>query len=476
MNMQTMNMQTMNKHAMNEQIMKNQTVNNFEFIEQELDWLTRLIATRIAIYFEHDQGVKDLPSNIDEVLPPEVNGAVGVYPELIRQYNFSVNERLVLILAFAPHVRPQILDVLCTRNSNIDRVYCEFGAVIVEGHTGFWPSVETAVFLLGGQDIEQRLNLKKMLVASEVPSPIQVAQVLDLSGLETQASIFNAALHLSDEFLSMVTLGSSYRPQFNHSFPAKLLTTPLEWDDLVLPDDVMHQIEEIRVWIEHHQTLLNDWQLAGKIQPGFRSLFYGPPGTGKTLTASLLGKITGLPVYRVDLAMVVSKYIGETEKNLAKVFDQAEKNEWILFFDEADALFGKRSETNSSNDRHANQEVAFLLQRIENFPGVVLLATNLKSNIDEAFARRFQSMVRFVMPGIKERELLWRKAFSNPQRVSEDVCFKAIAKEHELAGGAIINILRHATLLAVRKGNQQVELKDLQQGIRREFHKMGIYA
>lgn len=139
--------------------------------------------------------------------------------------------------------------------------------------------------------------------------------------------------------------------------------------------------------IEHRHTLLDDWQLQDKIQPGFRSLFYGPPSTGKRLTASLLGKVTDLPVYRVDLAMVVSKYIGETEKNLAKVFNQAEKNDWILFFDEADALFGKRSETNSSNDRHANQEVVFLLQRIEHFPGIILLATNLKTNIDAAFAR-----------------------------------------------------------------------------------------
>jgi SpoVK/Ycf46/Vps4 family AAA+-type ATPase len=314
------------------------------------------------------------------------------------------------------------------------------------------------------------------LVASEQPSVLQASQALDLSELESQASVFNAALQLSDEFLSQVTLGTQHRPQFSHNFPAKLLTTPMQWQELILPQEVMHQVEEIRAWIEHHHVLLTDWELAGKIQPGFRSLFYGPPGTGKTLTASLLGKVTGLPVYRVDLAMVVSKYIGETEKNLAKVFAQAEQNEWILFFDEADALFGKRSETKSSHDRHANQEVAFLLQRIESFPGVVLLATNLKSNIDAAFARRFQSMVRFAMPGAKEREQLWRNAFASAGRVADDVCFKSIAREHELAGGAIINILRHASLAAMRKGNEQVEMQDLQQGIRREFHKLGKFA
>ena len=447
-----------------------------EFIESELSWLSTVIATRIALYFEHNQGIEGLPESIELAQPAELDGAEGIYPETIRQYGFGTAERLLLILALAPHVRPQVLDVLCTRNTHIDRVYCEFGGVTLEGHHGFWPSFETASFLLGGQDIEQRFTLKKMLVADDRPSALQQSQVLDLSVLDQQASLFNAPLRLSDEFLSLVTLGRHHRPQFNHNFPAKLLTTPLGWEDLVLPVEVMHQVEEIRTWIEHHHTLLNDWQLAGKIQPGFRSLFYGPPGTGKTLTASLLGKVTGLPVYRVDLAMVVSKYIGETEKNLAKVFDQAEKNDWILFFDEADALFGKRSETNSSNDRHANQEVAFLLQRIENFPGVVLLATNLKSNIDSAFARRFQSMVKFAMPGAKEREQLWRQAFANSERVAADICFKSIAREYELAGGAIINVLRHSSLMAMRKGSEQVALQDLQQGIRRELLKIGKYA
>lgn len=446
------------------------------FIESELDWLSQMIATRIGLYFEHNQGVDGLAGSIEAVEPPELTGAEGLYARLLRDHGFTTRERLVMILALAPHIRPQVLDVLWTRNTQIDRVYCEFGGVMVDGHSGFWPTIETAAFLLGGQDIAQRLLLKAMLVDHDNPSVLQTAQALDLSVLESQASLFNAPLRLSDEFLSQITLGKSYRPQFNHNFPAKLLTTALSWDDLVLPPIVMQQIDDIRTWIQYHQVLLSDWQLAGKIQPGFRSLFFGPPGTGKTLTASLLGKVTGLPVYRVDLAMVVSKYIGETEKNLAKVFDQAEKNEWILFFDEADALFGQRSESNTANDRHANQEVAFLLQRIENFPGVVLLATNLKSNIDSAFARRFQSMVRFAMPNAREREQLWRKAFSNTERVANDICFKAIAQEHELAGGAIINVLRYATLAAVRKGNTQIHRQDLQQGIQHECQKLGKLA
>ena len=128
-----------------------------------------------------------------------------------------------------------------------------------------------------------------------------------------------------------------------------------------------------------------------RVKPGYRALFHGPPGTGKTLTATLLGKHTGRPVFRIDLSRVVSKYIGETEKNLSRLFDKAEHKDWILFFDEADALFGKRTEIRDAHDKYANQEVAYLLQRIESYAGLVILATNQRGNIDEAFLRRFQA-------------------------------------------------------------------------------------
>ena len=133
------------------------------------------------------------------------------------------------------------------------------------------------------------------------------------------------------------------------------------------------------------------------LKPGFKALFHGLPGTGKTLTAMLIGKKTGLDIYRVDLSQMVSKYIGETEKNLAKVFDKAEHKNWILFFDEGDALFGKRTNTKDAHDRYANQQVSYLLQRIEEYDGLVILATNLKNNIDDAFLRRFQSIIHFPM-------------------------------------------------------------------------------
>jgi SpoVK/Ycf46/Vps4 family AAA+-type ATPase len=278
---------------------------------------------------------------------------------------------------------------------------------------------------------------------------------------------------VSGEALELVTLGTRRKPDFSGSFPAKLVTTPLCWDDLVLDDAVLEEVQAIRTWILHGARLLDHWRLGKALKPGYRSLFFGPPGTGKTLTATLIGQSVGADVYRIDLSMVVSKYIGETEKNLANVFDQAQNRRWILFFDEADALFGKRTAASSSNDRHANQEVSYLLQRVEDFPGTVILATNLKANIDEAFARRFQSMVHFPMPDPEQRLRLWNGMFGDRARLDGDVDLAVFAQAHELAGGAIANVVRYGALSALRAGRATIAARDLRQGIAKELRKEG---
>ncbi|MEG2070602.1 MAG: ATP-binding protein, partial [Bacteroidales bacterium] len=210
------------------------------------------------------------------------------------------------------------------------------------------------------------------------------------------------------------------------------------------------------------------------IKPGYRCLFYGPPGTGKTLTASLLGKQTHMPVYRVDLSMVVSKYIGETEKNLAKVFDKAAHRNWILLFDEADALFGKRTENNNSNDRHANQEVAYLLQRIEDFPGMVILTSNLKENIDEAFFRRFQSTLYFPMPDKELRVELWEKIFPKEWLAENAGEYIQEAALHKLSGGSMINIIQHCAIKIYQNEHAILTKEILSQAIEREKTKTGM--
>jgi len=203
---------------------------------------------------------------------------------------------------------------------------------------------------------------------------------------------------MSPEWGARLPPESKQQPTFSAEFLARKIGTELQWSDLVLPESTLEAIEEVKRWVLHGDTLLRDWGLRHRLHPGFTCLFHGPPGTGKTLSACLLGKHCGCDVYKVDLSMIVSKYIGETEKNLARIFDAAENKHWILFFDEADALFGKRTRVDDAHDRYANQEVSFLLQRIEEFAGVVILASNFKTNIDDAFLRRFHNVVEFPMP------------------------------------------------------------------------------
>jgi SpoVK/Ycf46/Vps4 family AAA+-type ATPase len=166
---------------------------------------------------------------------------------------------------------------------------------------------------------------------------------------------------------------------------AQRITTPAEGDDSALEPQTRSEIEDL--------------VSSRRLKPGFRALFHGPSGTGKTLAAALLGKAAGLPAFRVDLAKVLPEWTEETERSLASLFAQAELQGWILFFDEADLLFDKRTESRNANDRAANQQIAYLLQRIEDFPGIVIVAADLRSHLDEAFARRFQEVLHFPVPG-----------------------------------------------------------------------------
>lgn len=324
---------------------------------------------------------------------------------------------------------------------------------------------ETASFIIAGEDMEKK---KAVIYMFQRDHWFYTQNILRLEGAGEGEPFLSGQLRPSEEFLSHVLLDREYKPDYTIGFPAKLITTPLEWEDMILDYNTYEALEEINTWIAHQHTIMEDWGLKRILKPGYRALFYGPPGTGKTLAATLLGKKNQMDVYRVDLSMIVSKYIGETEKNLAKVFDLAENRNWILFFDEADALFGKRTSTNTSNDRHANQEVAYLLQRIEDFPGTVILATNLKSNIDEAFSRRFQSIIYFPMPDEELRAALWRSML--PKEWLGDDAEELIAKaaETELSGGSITNVVRRCALQLTISGMKHLNIKILHDTLNKE--------
>jgi len=438
-------------------------------LAREIAWFDAVLQARLSLHF----GQPCAHGHIREIPAPSLDGDDSPYAQLVREHGLQAPERLVLVLALLPHLRPALLDTLFVRNKNFDRGFTEFGGWKGRAHGGFLPTCETAAFVLAGEDLAERFAAVRLLDESH---PLRRAGLLRVAHDAPGEPFLSAALVLGSEALLWITTGERHKPDFSSSFPAKLITTPLGWEDLVLGPEVLEEVDAITTWIGHADTLMRDWQLHKAIKPGYRTLFFGPPGTGKTLTATLIGKAAGADVYRIDLSMVVSKYIGETEKNLAQVFDQAQTRHWVLFFDEADALFGKRTATSSANDRHANQEISYLLQRVEDFPGTVILATNLKANIDEAFARRFQSMVHFPMPDADQRLRLWEGMVKHTGRLADDVDLPRLAEAHELSGGAIANVVRFGAISALQAGRDRVTHADLRKGIVKELRKEGRTA
>jgi hypothetical protein len=246
------------------------------------------------------------------------------------------------------------------------------------------------------------------------------------------------------------------------------------WSDLVLPATPLHMLHEMVNMIKSRRKVMEEWGLGSKLTAsgGVAALFTGPPGTGKTLAAQVIANELGIDLYRIDLSTVISKYVGETEKNLERIFREAQTSNAILFFDEADAIFGKRSEVKDAQDRYANIEVGYLLQRMEGYSGIAILATNLRANLDEAFTRRLQFIVTFPFPDEADRLRLWDVLMPAQLPRDPNLDMSLLARRFKLAGGNIRNIIVSAAYLAAENGGQ-VTMSHLIHGTRREFQKMG---
>lgn len=439
---------------------------NSKALALEFGWLDKIIETRLRL----NSGAESQCRDIFHLSPPKLARDSSMFGYFVNHYDMGPAERVVFAIGLLPHVKPGYMEAILSGRHGEVKAAAGLCARTGISHPGLLPTGETALFILAGDDLEKRLSFTALFEAGHF---FTRHDILSLTGTEPCEPRLNGYLTLSREVVDLVTTGAVSGPAFGIDFPAKRIETLLEWDDLVLDDFSLNQALEIKDWVEYGDLLLDDLMLGKRIKPGFRSLFYGPPGTGKTLAATLLGKLTGRDVYRIDLSMVVSKYIGETEKNLEKVFRQAEHKDWILFFDEADALFSKRTSVNTAHDRFANQEISYLLQRVEDYPGVVILASNLKQNLDEAFTRRFQSIIHFPMPGAAERLRIWEKAFSEKTSLDKEIDLRDIAERYELSGGSITNVVRYATLKAVKKGTRVIGADCLLEGIRKEFQKEG---
>jgi len=374
-------------------------------------------------------------------------------------------EVIILLMALLPRLDPSLLK----------RIFLEFPSSMlfdycVTNDNGrlFYPTIQTVQYILGGESITERL---KALDYFDPNSVLIKEELIVLSGSSEHSST-NSQISVHQEAFNTIILGVEVLPKMSNDFPAELLRTRRSWDDLILPKITLNEIKSIEDWYNSSRILMEDWDMQKKLKPGFRVLFYGEPGTGKTLAASLLGKYTKRPVFRVDVSMLVSKYIGETEKHLAKLFDKAENKNWILFFDEADAIFGKRTNVRDAHDKYANQEVSYLLQRIETFSGLIILASNFKNNMDKAFTRRFHSCIKFNNPKYEERLRIWQQNLP-AQLQLKDINLEQIAKRYELTGSNIMNVIQDVSLktIASQEPDYRVSLEVFLESIKKEYVK-----
>lgn len=431
-------------------------------IEKEITWLKTMIEFRFEKYFQLDKAVKIMPK------APNINRDNTFYSKWILENKLDDFDRLIIITALSNIFFPEIFDKFLIKNKVIDKRFTEFSGKLDSDKSRFIPTFGTINFIYFGCIAKNVIKSQDVFGKNYCLNKISA---IYFSSEKDDEFIMSRVIYLQEEILKLITLGTKFKPDYSSNFPAKLLNTDLNWSDLILNPIVMDEVKNINTWIKFKNDILSNKALEKNIGRGYKCLFYGPPGTGKTLTASLIGKYNSVDVYRVDLSQVVSKYVGETEKNLSRIFDVAENKDWILFFDEAEALFSKRTSVGDSKDRFANQQTAYLLQRIEDYSGLVILATNLKPNIDRAFSRRIQSIINFTIPSNLERKKLWKNSLKNLTEISDKEINK-LAKEFEISGGSIKNIIQFSWLYSKRK-NENISYKHLIQGVKRELMKDG---
>lgn len=279
-----------------------------------------------------------------------------------------------------------------------------------------------------------------------------------------------------NELVTTQDLYTACRKQFRGTLStlARKIQPKYDWHDIILPKDQMGQLREICGYVKYYHTVYGDWGFDRKLSTGkgLNVLFAGPSGTGKTMAAEIIASELGLDLYKIDLAAIVSKYIGETEKNLDRIFREGQTSNAILFFDEADALFGKRSEVRDSHDRYANIEMAYLLQKMDEYEGAVILATNLRKNMDEAFARRMHFAVEFPIPEEADRYRIWQNIFPREAPLATENDLSFLARQFKITGGNIKNIALSAAFLAAQDG-RCITMENIIWATKREYQKMG---
>ncbi len=388
------------------------------------------------------------------------------FPDLFAEANDY--EAVGIALCLIPIVQPDILDNFIKQDLGTEGEFPLVGGIRGVQHRGILPTAETWLYFCCGTDIDKRLNFIR-----SIPQYLQLPKALlnvepAIAGEPFLSGKLVFSTYARKRFRNLSLI---YEQRLSNMMLGGFIDTELTLNDLVLSDQVLNAIQEIKHWQHFNETTNGDHAFTKRIKKGLKMIFHGKSGTGKSQTAAIIGRELGKPVYRIDLSQVISKYVGETEKNYAKLFEYGEQNSLLIFFDEGDAIFSKRTSVNSSNDHYANQEVAYLLQRIEDYTGIIIISTNLRENIDAAFVRRFQIITEFALPDKSQRKLIWEKLFSelDQKTIVSKIEWEEISKT-ELSGGGITNVVNYARLKA-NYLKEEIRFPLIREGIIRELRK-----
>ena len=410
---------------------------------------------------------------------PALESEVGLDTALALSGREAALQDAALFLAGVDRLKRGDIDRL--RTLALDGFFAPLTFLATSGEDA-WPGLSIAVPAL---DFDARRYLWETALGDG--STIQPGALDDLAGkfrlsiqgIEDAARAALGAARWRDPVAPVIGLTDLYEAARAQSMPilntlARKIVPHYGWDDIVLPTDTFDQLHEMCGMVEHRHLVYEAWGFDRKLAlgKGVIALFAGSSGTGKTMAADVIAGALGLDLYKIDLSGVVSKYIGETEKNLGSIFSEAESSNAILFFDEADALFGKRSEVKDAHDRYANIETAYLLQRMEEYSGAVILATNLKMNLDEAFSRRLHFVVDFPLPDEEDRRRIWISTLPTDLPRAADIDFNFLARQFKFTGGNIRNIVLAGAFIAAGDG-VPMGMTHLIRATRREYQKLG---
>jgi hypothetical protein len=392
--------------------------------------------------------------------------------------SLSNAERALLLFGLLPHYAPEVLrDLVAPVQDGLIITNYHIGGFVKRTSQQFIPNLQTVLFTLAGADkYAQQMAYRELILEGSLLK----RQIVTLRAFEYSEPVISdkeLIPDLAEEFVHFLLQGRQPRPDFGKNFPAKLLTTDKTWEQLILSGRTLNQLELLVDWLQHGRALAEESK--GYFGAGYPALFFGPPGTGKSMTAALIGKRCNLNVFRVDSSRVVSKYIGETEKNLVQLFQRMKvenarsQEKPILFFDEADVLFSKRTDVKDAKDKWANMETSVLLPLIEDYDGLAIIATNLEHNLDVAMDRRLQLKIKFPVPAYSERLRVWESALPPVYNYSGKNSCEELAR-YRLSPASIINILKGGCLQARKRGSYTVTRKDLEHYVALEFSKSGI--